>query len=282
MAIKVVMVFQQTTNEGSFNPELNLAGRAHIGGWTEHVIWPSDSVDQLMQALTAPFAGRPGLLPSRASILNGNGTILGVRLYQGGAGRGQFRAVAFSGDAGIGDIPQMSLLCTIGVANSPTVRRFTLRGINDSAVVGGEANLGPELAGDIKAYGQALGNFAALTDDVVTTYPVFGISGAGLVTLNNVNNPFLKNDIVAFRQVVVTATGERVGGKFVIDSVGPENNQFKVADWTAGPARKGDVRKPTKSVKMMDSSTFTVSRIVSRKVGRPFELYRGRRSKRVA
>lgn len=280
MSIKVVIVFQQVTTKGGSYPNIGLAGREHIGGWTEHVWWGSDSVDQLMQALTANFAGQVGLLPQRARCLCNNATILGVRLYQGGAGKGQFRAAGFPGSAGPGDIPQMALLCYHQLTGNPTPKRLILRGLPDAVVIGGEYVTTTGHPTEVFNYGQSLANFGGMASDVVATFPVFTVSVAGLVTLNNVNNPFAVGNVVTFRNVVSDVTGQRNGGEFVVSSVGPMNNQFSVTDWSFGPSNSGDVRQPTSSVYQFAGSGLTVSRIVTRKVGRPFELYRGRRSKK--
>lgn len=280
MPIKCVMVLQQVTEAGASIPSLRLAGREHIGSWTEHVWYPADNVDDCMRALTMVAAGN-GLLPARAGFLNRNATVLGVRLYQGGAGRGQFRPAAFPGQARKADVPQLAALCSIGFQDSVKTRSFTCRGLADDDVKGGE--LAPDAATQtaLETFGEVLGaRFGAYAYPVVVDYPIFNIGGAGLVTLRDVAPALNAGDIVEV-QNTLDANGIRRKLFGMVAQVGPLDPQFTIADWPYGACTGGIMRLPrTKTLQRFDVTTFAVSRAVVRKVGRPFEPYRGRRSRR--
>lgn len=279
MSIKCVVVFQQVTEKGGSQPFFGLAGRQHIGGWTESYWFPSDNLTDLLAQLKGNNTPTSGLLPARAGLLASGATIIGVRLYQGGAGKGQFRALAYPGSLPNLEIPQMAILCYASLAGTTAIKRLTLRGIPDSQVSGGEFTPTPTFVGRLVDFGAVLQNFGTIANDVVTSYPVYSVSNAGLVTLNAVANPFAVGATVTFRNVL-NAVGNRVGGSFVVATIGPMGNQFSVTPWPHGDCTGGDVRIPTKSIYTITPGSFTISRVVTRKVGRPFEMYRGRNSRR--
>ncbi len=294
MAIKCVILIQQVTQPavtpvgvlgvtvGVLNaPSIGYSARQHIAGWTEYVMWNNDSVSSLLTALQTGANNQPGLLPSRAALLSQNAQVIGVRLYSGGAGKGQSFALAYPGTTGaISDNPVQAILVKVGNVNVGAVRRFTLRGVPDAQIVGGEFVPDQNYVNAVNAWMHALSNFAFIAiDPTQLPSPVFNITAAGLCTINGPAQPFLVNQIVTFNKVL-DANGFKRSFRGSVTSIGPQNNQFTVAAWPFGVGTGGTVGLKAKGTFSMDYNTMNVNRLVSRRVGRPFELYRGRRSRR--
>lgn len=282
MAIKVVMVFQQVTVAGGSAPEVGYAGRQHIGGWTEHVWYDGSNVTTLVSYLKTTRDGRAGLLPARARCLPTNAQILGVRLYQGGAGRGQFLAAAYPGEFVQADIPQMALLLK-GQSAAGAARLFTMRSIPDSQVIQGEFSPSAEFRGALLNYIKALGNWGFMANTVgIPVLSVATVTADGLVSLM-VANPYAIGAWVNFNRLI-GADGRERKATAQVTAIGPLATQFTVGNvsnpWTLGATFSGTVTQKTKTLYAFDSDTTTVSRITTRRVGRPSELYRGRASSR--
>ena len=285
MSIKVVIVFQQVTQKGADAPLLGYVGAQHIAGWSEHVWFPSDNLDDCLTALRGPALvnGEQPLLYTRSLCLSNNASILGVRLYQGGAGRGAFYPMGFAGSGGAEDIPQMALLCAAVSGGTPSVRRFTLRGIPDGQVVNGEFSPTTDFYSRLDMYFGSLTNFGFKGANPVTKYPIASIvqqagpALVGLVTLMG-NNQFAVSQFVTINQTL-DVNGNRLGGQFMVSAVGPLNNQFSIAGWNQGNTQGGTVSIPGNAVfPFSGGGNVNVERITTRRVGRPFGLYRGRRS----
>lgn len=282
MAIKVVMLFGQTTRAGASSPSVGYASRQHMAGWSEHVWYNGDNVTTLIAALRSGDTAVLGLLPARAACLSEAAQILGVRLYQGGAGRGQFVAANYPGLFIGQDIPQMALLMK-GQSAAGAARLFTLRGIPDRQVVNGELSPSPLFTTTLRQYIDALVRFHFLAGTVGTAvYEVATITAGGLVSLM-VANPYAIGAWVDFRRLI-GADGRERKARAQITAIGPLGTQFSVGNtsnpWTLGATFGGSVTQKTKTLYQFSSTATAVSRIVTRRVGRPSELYRGRASNR--
>src|SRR6516162_2989694 len=289
MAIKVVILFQQTSLQEAgaivtppLAPQIGYAGRVHLGGWTESVYWGTDDIKALSQALFTGANGQSGLLPSRALLLAFGASVIGVRLYQGGAGKGQSLAASYPGLAiADEDIPQMAILVKCGSNTAAVTRRFTVRAIPDQQVRLGEFQPNQIFTTSVQNFFTALGNFSFRAIDPVNSKRValFSIDLTGLVTLkDNIPIPFLAQDVITISKAITT-TGTFFGGQFVIKQTGP-GNTMQLNGWTGGNCTGGVAIKRAYNIYPISSGSCAVTRTVVRKVGRPFEQYRGRRSKR--
>jgi hypothetical protein len=292
MAIKVVTLIQlQTTPPRYTAPELNYTARSHIAGFSEVLWWFDDNVSNLQQALQKGINGQVGLLPARAQLLPTSGTIVGVRLYSGGAGRGQSLAYSYPGTANYNtDIPQMALLVKAGNAGSTATRRFTIRAIPDLFVEYGEFSPSDTYKQRLTDYFGALGNFVfnALNpaNAKVKAFTIAPVAFAGppartdgQVTLVQNAVPFQPNTVVRISRAL-DANGIARSGDFTISQIGPIQGQFNVMYWPYGFCTGGTVSARAYGLYGISPSLCAVERVVVRKVGRPFEQYRGRRSKR--
>lgn len=281
MAIKTVILFQEVTTPGADADRVGYVGRAHIAGWSEMVYWyRDDDVGNLIAELKTGTSPGIGLLPARAGLLSPNQTIVGVRLYKGGAGRGQLVSAQYPGNwGGTKDIPQLALSIRGGSVNYGVSRLATLRGIPDDQVSNGEFSPSLQFANRLGNYFRSLSQwgFRALKPTIVR-YKIATISSAGLVTLD------LPNVFATENKVRVLGAMDAYGRKRSFDgfvsSVGPLPNQFSLASWTLGERTKGVVFIPDYDTFPLDRVLSVANRITTRRVGRPFEQYRGRRSRR--
>lgn len=292
MAIKVVMQFQVTTNDQAGNNagSIGYTRRGHIGGWTEHVWYNGDTLSDLRTLLYSTNFYGPGLCLARARLLPKSALVYGVKLYKGGAGRGQTEGRSFPGNSSYDtDIPQMAALCRGGSTGFAVSRVFEVRCIPDDMVTSGEFSPTTSYASNFAAYFNQLGGFSFLANDPTNVAnPIFELfqfsdgtapyTNYAIVTLNGPNS-FALNDIVTLNQVL-DANGVRRSFTGSVIAPGPGANQFKLGGWTFGPATGGTATLKSKGIFNLDPNGFSVSRITTRKVGRPFEKYVGRRSSR--
>jgi hypothetical protein len=243
--------------------------------------WFGNNVADLYDALNNGFNGLPALLPARAALLPSTANIIGVRLYQGGAGKGQSLAFAYPGSSGVGtDHPFLALLCKTGPTGLAVARRFVIHVVPDVFVQGGEFAPSGAYANAVATYFQALSNFVFRgIDPASPVAQIFNVAGNGLVTLTGAVNPFAVNSIVTLSKVLNNAQ-QFVTFKGLITAIGPLPNQFTVQNWTAGTCTGGTASQKAFGLWAMSQAQSKVARLVTRRIGRPFELYRGRRSKR--
>lgn len=278
---KVVMIFQQTTTKGDPQPSINYASLTRVGGWSESFYVANKTGDELRNMLTATprkDGAFPPILPARASCLTAAATLLGVRLYEGGTGRGQFVALSYPGRFSFPDQPGTSLLCQTVSNAALSARHFTMRGIPDAYVVGGEFNPNSEYVTQLKTYFDSLTNTAFRAFTPTAVFNIFNITNAGLVSLT-APHTYNVGQIVRVKNSLNEAGG-RSGGEFMIQTVGPLNTQFTLAGWAAGPTTGGTVTIQVKQLVTVSAGATSAVRITNHKVGRPFAGYRGRRSKR--
>lgn len=281
MPIKCIMLFQEVTTPGVSSPFIGYAGRAHIAGWSESVWWyETDAVSDAINALILGTGGRPGLMPTRAALLAPAVSIVGVRLYSGGSGRGQFLSRQFPGSSpSLTEIPQMALLCKTSSTSGAVSRRFTLRGIPDEQVVGGEFSPSGLYQASLRDYFLALFSFRfRAIDPSNPIYQVNNISAGGVVTLM-VNNPYAIGNFLTFNRLNL-ASGSQVPASGFITAVGPMANQFTVAPWALAATTGGTATMRGTGFFSMNPTYTSAVRITTRRVGRPFEQYRGRASRR--
>jgi hypothetical protein len=288
MAIKVVLLFQQVSNNytSSSNapvssPSIGYGVRTHLAGWSESLWWNANNFATLVNAMKNGYGGLPGLLPARAALLGYGAGIIGARFYQGGAGRGQSLAFSYPGGLGVEtDQPQTAILVKAGPTGAAVTRRFTLRGIPDSNVAWGEFSADTAFSAAIANYFQAISNYSFYAIDPASpAAPIFNIDATGLVTLNAPTNPFVVNQFVTISKVI-DAVGAFHTLTTTVKTIGPQANQFTLTAWPFGPCTAGKAVTKVRSLFQISAATCAVSRVVTRKVGRPFEQYRGRRSKR--
>jgi hypothetical protein len=146
-------------------------------------------------------------------------------------------------------------------------------------VVAGEFSPSFAFISAIQTYFQALSAFGFNAQDPAQDVgQVFTIDDTGLVTLRAAS-PFAINSIVTLNRLTTNTGLTKLDTR--ITGIGPLASQFTVAGWPANTtATAGTVSLKGRSNYTLDASQSSVVRALVRKVGRNFEQYRGRKSKR--
>lgn len=275
----MTIIFQATSAISTPNSPVH-----RTGSWTESWYLNGNSIPSaISMAIQGPAGGANlGIVPLRASLLGLGASIIGVRFQVvDPRGPSQVIAVNYVGTATLKqDIPQMALLVrcpSIGAAN---VRRFTLRGIPDQYVTEGEYTPDLGFTTAFLSYVAQLTNWVFPGRDLsITPVEILAIDNTGKVTCWG-NHGYNVNDKVRILRTM-DAKHKLQGGLFQVSGTGPTAIEFTVRNWVLGATTGGHVRKENKAYLQPDVANTSVSRVVTRRVGRPFAGYRGRQSKQV-
>jgi hypothetical protein len=277
MATKVVLVINgRNALSGSF-PAAGYVPQAHAFGATES-FYVSLGIGTPLTNLLKNNIG-----PKRAAILATGTEITAARLYQDGGGRGVVVPLGLPGSGG-GSINQANdalLLSTTDPSANPQ-RKFWLHFIPDGQVFNGEfqptgfwATKLLEWMGQMEDKGQ----WRSIVRGNLTN--IVSVSASGLVTFS-VNNPFAVGNQIEIRRVLLS-NGNRFGGRFAIASVGPLATQVTISGWPNFSGVGGTAfLKSSTLLSMGTGQGLIVERAGTRRVGRPTDLYRGRKSRRRA
>lgn len=277
MTIKVTSLFQQATAPSDPTRPVH-----RLGGWSESWYYPGTSLNSAI----AQYQGQGGVFgsvgwgPARAGLLGLGAAIVGQRFQVvNPVGPAQSTAFQFVGaPAREQDIPQAALLLKVPGLNVLNIRKTVLRGIPDSQIFEGELSTDFVYLTQLQLFQRELANWQFRGRDLSQpTIRIISISAMGVVT-TEAPPPYVVGDIVRVLKTKLP-TGKLVGGRFQVVAVGPGFNQVTLLNWGFGPTTIGSVRKDLIVFIGADSANVTVSRIVTRRVGRPFFQFRGRRSK---
>lgn len=278
MPFKVSILFQCLTG----GPTGGFGGSSHVGGWSESVYYNSSDINALRaRLLTTGSWGFP-LVTARAALLPASASIVGYRIstVYPRTGRSQVAKIRIPGSSGlITDVPQMALASSIPSISTPNVRRFGIRCVPDSQVVNGEYSPSGPYGPDVTSYFSSLGNWQFVGQDLTEpNWSVVGVSALGVVTLTAMP-PWNVGDFVYVKNTI-----DPMGNKFTagrtVSAIGPILGQVTLLNWGVGVSTGGLARRYSIGFFTMDGSRGAVDRVTVRKVGRPFDQYRGRRSRR--
>jgi hypothetical protein len=278
MATKIVILFQQTTTPTVNSPALNYSAVARTAGWSESLFGP-DSTSQVVQMLKgprpAPVTG--GLLPARAACLSNSASIVGVRLYSGGSGKGQLLQVSYNGSAGDSDVPNMGVLMNAFDGGSGRSRRWLVRGVPDHIIVKGE--FAPD-----NSFVQRLGNYTVALQGFSWQYATYtGVTQVMTIDITGLAETatphgFPLATVVTLKNVLISATGKRVSFTGRITQA-PTPTSFLLPTWPHTAGTRGTVGLAGVATATIDATTtISAVRAAERHVGRPFVQYRGRKS----
>jgi len=268
MAYKLTMIFQCTTD-----PE-GTGAVPRTAGWTESV-YNGVLTAATRNSFRDLMAARAGLLPKEAAIV---GQRFQVVLPTGGSSTGGQRFNGSAPDAGTGrqtDVPSTSLFCKTLTSDLNT-RNTIIRCIPDNWVVGGELLTSANITTALNTYFGELAGWDMLGRQLdAEQIPIFAITDTGLVS-------FDENQTIATPGKVrisssVDEDGIRRGGLFKALSQ-PTPSSVQLQGWTY-PATKGGTLR-VQPIGLHTMTTTTVSRVITKKVGRPLFVFRGRRSKK--
>lgn len=277
MPFKYDTLFQMTTA-----PSQLADANPHTAGWSEGH-WRPNLISVTASAFGAMLVSRARLLPKQASIIGyriSEYEFVGNRMLPKGASAGRIR---LPGNTGFEtDVPQMALEigASTGAANST---RFAIRCIPDNQIIGGEFSPSVAYKLHVSDYlaGLRINSWSMVGKDFSQpAYGIVSITSGGLLTLKPGAALTAEVDSVLLRGVR-NLQGRAVSGAFQLGT-SPAANQWNLLGWdqanTVGTV--GTVRKDI--IALFDLTEAFASRIVVRKVGAPFERYRGKASRRAA
>lgn len=253
------------------------AATGHKGGWSETYWWIGSEAPNV--ALTDWSAARAPLLPKGCRIIGArvqSYTLVGGHLVAGGTNATQIQR---AGNAAFDqDLPQVSLGLVGRSGSSPNTRRFTLRGIPDAMMKFGEYQPEPGYKGWMTRFLNmvASGGWGFPGRDL--TKPSIKIVSLGNSVLKVEDGAsFAVGDYVRLLKVK-DINGKPVTGAYRISvkadaSLTLENIDPNITCKNVGRARND-------ATAFFQIADVQIGRAMVRKVGRPFEQYRGRRSKR--
>lgn len=278
MPVRVALLFSLTTDpsdRGSASP--------HSGGWSESFFIPGNAF-QPPAFFTAWGQSRSGLLAGEATISGYRQqlvTISGNKLIPGGTAGGVLNIPgSFGSDL---SAPQAALMVNFAVAAQPQNLRHRLAGIPKSQVTGGEYQPTTAMKAAVTKYTTFVssGIFEGVVRDL--TQPDARVKGlaAGVLTTISATGAAQK-DYIRLRRVK-DDSGNPVEGSFLVLAVVVNADTTVSYTLFGAPAQavstpNGTARKDLLAEAIIQSGA--VNRLVARKIGRPFVLFRGRRSKR--
>jgi len=276
MPFRYTMLLQMTTD-----PADRAAASPHTGGWSESH-WRNDLVPPTGSVFTDLLSKRALLLPKQSSIVGyriSTYTIAQAKLLPGPVSTG--RVLLPGSNLQQADVPQMAL--EMGAStNAANSSRFSLRGTPDNQVQFGEYQPDSFYKTKVTNFSNSLvdGGWALLGRDLTQgSYRVFSII-AGLLTVDPALVAFADLSYIRLRKVKDTS-GNPVIGSFAVSAVVAAGKyQLAGFDPTIVVGFSGTARRDLLNI--FTYVNVAPSRITVRKIGRPFEQYRGRRSKRPA
>lgn len=269
MATKMTMIFQLSTNVSNPN-----ATARRQGGWSETFYRIGAFTEEQRSDFIRLCLMRAQLLPSGASITGQRYQVVDP------TGASSTGSAVFPGAASLqADIPQMALLCHAPAVGARNQRRIEIRGIPDARVVEGEYSPSARFTTALQNFFTQLGLFYFKGRDLSQAQlPIWHIDDAGLVTVTEPHT-YTVGNLVRLLDVTNTSK-DNVSGVYRISAT-TNSTQFTLMNWSGGSVNAtGKVRLEGQTYFQIQSSGITISRIVTRKVGRPSVGYRGRVSTR--
>jgi hypothetical protein len=271
MPTRMSVLFDFTTD-----PADRTTASAHSGGWSEG-LWYTSSSGPSSQLRQLIFTYRAILSSQEVSIVGyrlEQFTIAGNKLLPGGTSSAK---VLFPGLGVPMDAPQIGLqLGGVGVGGVNT-NRIVLRGLPDNVVMFGEYQPVPSYKGAVTTWANYVIQSGAGFIGRDKTQPSARVNNiaAGVVTLAANVGGVQGVDYLRFNRVY-NAQGLPVKGSYLITNIAGNVYTLQGLNQTlilpSGSARLDRIA-------FFAYESIKPGRLVSKKVGRPFEQYRGRRSK---
>lgn len=244
-----------------------------VGGWSESWYW-----DDVLSA--SKLAAFNELCQARANLLGLGGRVKGQRFQlvdPSGSAQTQGRVFA-SNRTEQTDQPGVALQLAIKGTGVTNVRRSHLRGIPDAMVKGGEWTPEGDFNLTLNHFLVKLSAWKFRARDLSQPRVlVNNITSGGVVTFFS-DLALAVGDRVTFNKVQDTS-GNRFRGTFRV-GVASTLRQVTLIGWPYGDVTGGTAQKLVIIYPAMPRSGMVAEKISFRKVGRPFDQFRGRRSKR--
>lgn len=273
---KATTLFQVTTVAG--NPRQAVP---HTGGWSESWWTQTDPLVTMPTDLTQTQLARASLLPAQANVIGlrvQKYDMTGNRLTPQGT---RILKLAYPGRSGIvTDLPQCAVAFVVTNNNSPNKANMLLRCIPDDYLIGGEWQPDTTYQGLVTRFFTRItsGRFGFIGRDrsqastrVLSASPTDGVLVDGIPSTG-----LVVNDWVRFNRTVDNA-GVPISRPYkVLTIVG---NKLTLEGWTAIVAKpSGTLRRDLVGFFLYNQQYLGKATV--KKIGSPFERYRGRRSKK--
>lgn len=264
------------------DPQNRAVAAPHSGGWSESFYIAGTTPLPLTPLLVLANA-RAALLATECTIVGYRSqlvTIAGNRLLPGGTGGGSLNVPGGTGNS-IGAV-QSALMVNLQLNGQPTTVRHRLAGMPDNNVVFGEYGGNNPYPGGLTKWFTVLQTYGAggIVRDITGNPEARVVSLAGGILTTQSTTGAAVNDFIILRRVR-DENGLPVIGSYMVTAIANVGGTFQ---YTLQNPPAQTVVKPNGTCRK-DALTFaayasyTVGRVVSRKIGRPFQQYRGRRSR---
>lgn len=273
---KYTFIFAVTTN-----PTQRADAQPHSGGWTESH-WSTAVVSPTGVGVIRWPQKRAAILPAECSIVGyrvQEYTISGNKLLPGGA---QSFKRLFPGNPQFSvDVPQAGLQLSLPIQGRSNIVRTTLRGLPDEMVVNGEYTPTVRFRGLLKEFTDNLWNPAggewasAIRDLSQPSVRVLTLANS-IITLDAAGG-MVVGDYMRLNRCR-DQQGNPISGSFRITAVNGMSFTLAGMDPALIVKPGGLARKDLALIAKYAGAS--VGRVLVKKIGAPFEKYRGRRSKR--
>lgn len=278
---KLSSIFQLTTA-----PTIRAAATARTAGWSES-FWTQGDPAVFNNLLPAVRTARATFLPTQASIVGSRSqtyTISGNKLIPGGTSSG---GLLYPGNFGYQcDIPNMNLEIPVQGLGVPNKSRLNLRGIPDQFVVTGEFSPNRDFLVAMQAFFDALrvggltagfvGRNLTVGSVRVTMFKPAAGANPAQVTTDAAIPGFADGSFLRFHRCY-DDQGNPIKGSFVATSAG--GNVYNLQNGPSQTLSRPSGLIRVDSLQFIPFGSFSIGEIGTRKVGRPFRGFRGRRSK---
>jgi len=269
MPYKLTMIFQAATQPvASATPQ-------RVAGWSESV-YNQTLTEGTRTQFRALMQARAACLPNTAAIVGQRYQLVNpVGGSNSGAERfpGTWNAVDATNPSQ--DIPSAALYCRT-LTTAANSRMTILRCLPDDWVKGGELYATTSVMQRLEAYFDQLRGWSMLGRNLAAArLPIFAISDTGLVSFTENQAP------VGVGLARITGALDedqlRRAGTFKV-TANPSPSSVQLQGWNYGATTGGVFIVYTPQFYQM--TTTAISRVITKKVGRPLFVFRGRRSKR--
>jgi hypothetical protein len=274
MPSKLSLLFDMTTAPGNLSD-----ASPHTAGWSEVIFQNIGDFSQTGHIQTLAMF-RAGVLPQQAKIIGYRDysfTIVQGKIVTGGTRSG---VLDYTGsNLWQTDVPQMSLLLRARSNGKANTRKFSIRCIPDVQVTGGEYQPTNPFKNALASYVADLSSgFWCFAGARLTDAPLRIVSIVGqTITFTGVAIGGVPGQWVRLLKVKDLA-GKSLTGSYLITGGGAQTFIVSGLNNPNGVGRSGLAR--IDNIDLLTINSVDVSRVSQRKVGSPFERYRGRRSKR--
>jgi len=272
--LKYTMYFHFQTNTTGTNR------KTRVAGWSESIYGADNVTTVQLTDFNRLQRCRAALLPQGASIIGQS-----FRLVDGNRGKVRNTAETFSGlgSKAPQDIPQMGLLFLGDADGAPNLRRWKIAAIPDARVDEGEYLPDPTGAydGAINAYARQIEHWYFRAQVLTGLVDVQSIDANGAFVLVDSPGAFQATPPRSRIQIMGAVTPERrkKSGKFLVFTK-TSDTTGTLFGWPDIATVGGKARVVRYDYYKLKATTVEFVKVAVRKVGRPINLFVGRRSAR--